>query len=121
MLRKWEREGDSAEDKLKRLEARLAAKGLLKIASDESMSRDTIKMRRSSLEISLNPNMRRGIDDLQARNIMHKDGGIRTAQKKVMSKKLNQRLKYRPNKSDLVKGGILRPGASGHAFRGRNL
>ena len=121
MLRKWEREGDSAEDKLKRLEARLAAKGLLKIAPEDPMTRETMRVRRASLENGLNPNTRRKVDDLQAVNIMHKGGGIRSAQKKIMSKKLNQRLKYRPNKSDLVKGGILKPGASGHAYRGRNV
>jgi len=71
MLRKWEREGDSAEDKLKRLEARLAAKGLLKIAPEEPMTRESMKIRRNSLEQNLNPNRRRRVDELQAHNIMY--------------------------------------------------
>jgi hypothetical protein len=38
---------------------------------------------------------------------------------KIMKKRLNQKLKYRPNHSDLVKGGILRPGAKGRAYGSR--
>ena len=44
---------------------------------------------------------------------------ITPAQTKIMKKKLNQKLKYRPNPDDLVKGGILRPGAKGRAYGSR--
>ena len=84
------------------------------------MSKDVLKTRRKSLEVGLNPNTRRKMADLENRGILNKSNGsgIRTAQKAVMSKKLNQRLKYRPNRGDLVKCGILRPGAGGQNTSG---
>jgi hypothetical protein len=117
MLRKWEREGESAEDKLKRLESRLAAKGLINVVN-EPFTKESMARRRQSLGIKLDPHQRRGMKDLQQSNVM-KSNNLVGAQQSIMKKKLNQKLKYRPNQDDLVKGGILRPGTTGRAYGSR--
>jgi len=117
MLRKWEREGESAEDKLKRLESRLAAKGLINVVS-EPFTKESMGKRRASLAVKLDPTQRRQMSELKNQNIM-RGGKIQGAQQNLMKKKLNQKLKYRPNQDDLVKGGILRPGGGGRAFGSR--
>ena len=118
MLRKWEREGDSAEDKLRRLESRLAAKGLISVDS-EPFTKEAMGKRQKSLQGKLGPSSRRSMNELRQNNIMRGRSSIQAAQQGLMKKKLNQRLKYRPNQDDLVKGGILRPGASGRAYGSR--
>jgi chromosome segregation ATPase len=123
MLRKWEREGESAEDKLKRLEARLANKGLLNLGkSGGDENKRIIGARRASLASKLNPKSRQNREHLAAKGVMRKKApGMANAQAKIMKSKLNQKLKYRPNQNDLVKGGILRPGATGRVYGSRNV
>ncbi|GMH79288.1 hypothetical protein TL16_g08093 [Triparma laevis f. inornata] len=121
MLRKWEREGESAEDKLKRLEARLAIKGLINLEQRGSAAnKEALKMRQGDLSHRLNPNSRLNHSDLRSKGVIR---GAKTNmdsnQAKIMKKRLNQKLKYRPNHGDLVKGGILRPGAKGRAYGSR--
>eukprot|EP00520_Triparma_pacifica_P018209 CAMPEP_0118658674 /NCGR_PEP_ID=MMETSP0785-20121206/14698_1 /TAXON_ID=91992 /ORGANISM="Bolidomonas pacifica, Strain CCMP 1866" /LENGTH=567 /DNA_ID=CAMNT_0006551715 /DNA_START=717 /DNA_END=2416 /DNA_ORIENTATION=- len=114
MLRKWEREGESAEDKLKRLEARLANKGLLNVEKPGGAdNKRVLQTRRASLASKLNPKSRQNREHLAAKGVMRKKTGMAHAQATIMKTKLNQKLKYRPNQNDLVKGGILRPGTTG--------
>ncbi|GMH79627.1 hypothetical protein TrST_g7886 [Triparma strigata] len=121
MLRKWEREGESAEDKLKRLEARLAIKGLINLEQKGSAAnKEALKMRQGDLQSRLNPNSRLNHSDLRSKGVIRgARSGMDESSAKIMKKRLNQKLKYRPNHSDLVKGGILRPGAKGRAYGSR--
>lgn len=123
MLRKWEREGESADDKLRRLEARLANKGLLNIEKPGAEENKRVMQgRRASLASKLNPKSRQNRSDLAAKGVVKKKAvGMTNAQATIMKTKLNQKLKYRPNHNDLVKGGILRPGAKGRVYGSRGI
>ena len=121
ILLKWEREGKSAEEKLKGLEARLAKKGLLNVsASDDEHHKSSFGQRSATLSKKLNPSARMSRTDLIQKNVTSKgNDGVSMQMKKRMKDRLNQKIKFRPHHNDLIRGGILRPGARGNVHGSR--